>query len=58
MNSIVVSLLFALGFGAWVYNKTMKHNGSQTQQALLVAGVVGAIGMVVFYTIFNTILHQ
>ena len=58
MNPFIVSLLFALGSGAWVYNKTMKRNGSQTQQALKAAGVVGVIGMIIFYTIFSTILQQ
>lgn len=56
MNPFVTSLLFALGSGAWVYNKAMKYNGGLTQKALIVAGMVGVIGMVVFYTIFASIL--
>ncbi len=57
MSPFVVSLLFALGLGGWVYNVVMKRNGSQTQQALMVAGFVGVIGMIVFFTLFSTIFR-
>ena len=55
MSPFVVSLLFALGSGAWIYNMVMKRNGGQTKQALMVAGFVGLIGMIVFYTLFSAI---
>lgn len=53
MSNFLVSFIFALGSGAWVYNKVMQRNGGQAKQALTAAGVCGVIAMIVFFTIIS-----
>ena len=53
MSAWVVSLILAIGAGAWTYNQSARRTGNLARNDLL-AGV--AIGMFVFIVIF-TLLH-
>ncbi len=54
MSPFLLALLFALGVGAWVYNKVQHRNGGITKQSLIAASAVGAVALVIFYTLFIT----
>lgn len=43
MSNFLISLLFSLGVGAWVYSKTYRTSGGNQGSSLLLAGVAGAI---------------
>lgn len=58
MGPFLTSFLFALGVGAWVYNKSQQRNGGLAQQSLIAAGVVALVAMLIFYTIFSTIIGR
>lgn len=54
MSPFLLSLLFALGVSAWIYNKVQHRNGGIAQQSLIAAGAVGLVALVIFYTLFVT----
>ncbi|MCX6727409.1 MAG: hypothetical protein WCO19_04155 [Candidatus Saccharibacteria bacterium] len=56
MSNFLLSLLFSLGVGAWVYGKSQRRNGGLTQQSLVAAGIVGFMAFIVFFTVVVTIL--
>lgn len=58
MGVFFTSFIFAIGVGAWVYNKTQNRTGGLTQKSLTAAGVVGVIAFVIFFTIFLTISNR
>lgn len=47
MPNVVVAFLLAAGGGAWSYTKINAKTGGNTQNALVVGGVVGALLFVV-----------
>lgn len=56
MSPFLVSFMFGIGVGAWVYNKVQKRNGGQSQQSLVVAGGAALAAFIVFLTMFTTFL--
>ena len=54
-SNITVALIFGLGFGAWVYGKTQRRTGNNTQTSLLVAGLCAFFGSVVVFTLLGLI---
>lgn len=56
MSNFLLSLLFGLGVGAWVYGKSQRRNGGLSQQSLIAAAMVGFFAFVVFFTVVVTIL--
>jgi hypothetical protein len=53
------SAFFGAGVAAYVYSKFGRRLGyGNTQNQVIVAGVVFAISTIVFYTILTTFLHQ
>ena len=50
MSNGIVSLFFALGSGAWVYNKFMRYNGNNTKQAAIATVVAAGV---VFFIVFS-----
>lgn len=54
-SNITVALIFGLGFGAWVYGKTQRRTGNNTQSSLLVAGLCALAGFIVIFTLLSTI---
>lgn len=56
MSAAVVSLLFALGIGTWLYTKFMRYSGNNTQQSAIATGVSAVIIFVVLYLILGLVL--
>lgn len=56
MSAVGISLLFAVGIGAWVYTKFMRYSGNNTQQAAIATGVSAVVIFVVVYLIVGVIL--
>ncbi len=56
MSAAIISLLFALGAGAWLYTKFMRYSGNNTQQAAIATGVSSVIIFFVLYLILGLIL--
>jgi hypothetical protein len=54
-SNVTVALIFGLGFGAWVYGKTQRRTGNNTQSSLLVAGLCALAGFVVVVTILSVL---
>ncbi len=52
----MVSLIFGVGAGAWIYNQSQRRNGGQSSQSLMVAGIAGLIAFIVFFTLTMNIL--
>ena len=51
MPSWVAALLFAIGGGAWLYNKLMRTTGGNTQSAIIVT-IMASIFMFAFFWMF------
>jgi hypothetical protein len=51
MSNFVVALLFGIGIGGWIYNKTYRRTGGNRPTSWTVGGIVGVIAMIVFWTI-------
>lgn len=58
MSNFVIALFFGLGSGAWVYNKIYRKTGGNTKNSLLVAGIAGAIGLVVILLILGAVVKK
>jgi hypothetical protein len=43
MPNFVIALLFAIGAGTWIYTKVQAKTGGNTQQSLIVAGLLGVL---------------
>jgi uncharacterized membrane protein len=57
MNSVVVAVLFGLGVGAWIFNKT-SHRTNNVRTSLITATFVGLIVAFVFFTLFKLTFHK
>ena len=55
MSAGLTSLFFAAGVTAWVYNKFMRRT-NHVRSSAIVAGLVGVIALIVFYTMFSFII--
>ncbi|MEI8187400.1 MAG: hypothetical protein WCG30_00455 [Candidatus Saccharibacteria bacterium] len=58
MSDFVISFMFALGAGAWIYSKVMRTTGSQVKPSLMVSGTAGVLIFVVLFYLLSTILHK
>lgn len=58
MGAFGISLILAIGGGAWVYNKSQQRNGGLVQQSLTAAGVAGAVLFIVCITILLMVLPK
>jgi hypothetical protein len=56
MSDGITAIIFAAGFGTWVYSKMMHSTNSQ-HSALTGATVSGVIAFVVIYTLMKYIFH-
>ncbi len=57
-SNFTIGILLGLGFGGWVYSKTMHHNGGQAKQALLVAAIAGIIACILAVTLVGIFFHS
>jgi len=56
MTDGFTALVFAVGFGGWVYAYFMKST-MQQRPSLTAAGVAGVAGFVVIFTLMKYVLH-
>lgn len=56
MSGFLISFLFALGAGTWIYTKMMKSTGGITKNALVVAGVVAFIIFLFLLTLTSMLI--
>ncbi len=54
-SNATVALLVAIGFGGWVYAKTQKHTGNNTQTSLIVAVLCAGLAFLTVFTIMGFI---
>lgn len=55
MSDYVVAFLFAIGAGTWIYSKIYSRTGGNTQNALVVAGLSGALLFLFMLVVLNMI---
>lgn len=55
MSNIFIGILLAAGVGAWVFNKTQKSTGNNTQNSVIVAGVAAFFAFILAITILGMI---
>lgn len=55
MSPILISLFAAAGVSAWVYNKTMRYTGNNTQNSITVTAAAAIIIFIIFLTVLNFI---
>ena len=56
MTDGFTALIFAVGFGGWVYSYFMK-NTMQQKPSLTAAGVAAVAGFIVIYSLMKYVLH-
>lgn len=57
MSATLVSLLFAVGAGAWIYNRLMRTTGSNIQSSLVATAVAGIIIFIVAYILLSALFE-
>lgn len=55
-GNLVIALLFSIGFGGWLYAKTIRSTGGNTKSALTVAGAAGFVTFLVLLMILGLVL--
>lgn len=58
MSNEVIGLFFAAGSAAWIYNKMMKITGSNTQVAVIVAGIGALFAFLILWSILGVFLSD
>lgn len=56
MTDGVTALIFAIGFGGWIYSVFMK-NTMQQKPSLIAAAVAGVAGYLVIFTLMKYVFH-
>jgi hypothetical protein len=55
MSPVLISLFAAAGVSAWVYNKTMRYTGSNTNNSIAITAATAVIVFVIFMTVLSII---
>jgi riboflavin transporter FmnP len=55
MSNAVISLIFGAGAAGWVYSKMMHKTGNNTQSAVIVGVIAGALAFMVLMVLLNTL---
>ncbi len=55
MSNITISLLFAAGFGTWVFTKMNRYNGGSSKNAAIMGATAAIFGFIVLLTILGLI---
>jgi len=56
MTDGFTAVIFAIGFGGWVYSLMMKNTMRQ-EPSLMAAGVAGVAGFIVIFTLMKFVFH-
>ena len=57
LPNFMVGLFLGVGVAAWVYSKTMRSTGNNTQNALIVAGVAGGFAFLLVLIVLSSLFH-
>lgn len=55
MSNALVAFLVGIGFGGWVYSKTQRSTGNNTQTSLITAGASGVVAAIVMLLVLSLI---
>ena len=55
MSNVFIGVLLAAGVSAWVFSKTQKSTGGNTQTSLLVAGIAAFFAFILALTVLSMI---
>ncbi len=55
MSNGIISLIFGAGAAGWVYSKMMRRTGNNTQTAVIVGVIAGALAFMVLMVILSTL---
>ncbi len=55
MSNVVVALLLGIGFGGWVYAKTQRSTGGNTQSSLITGGASGIVAAILMLLVLSFI---
>jgi len=58
MSEFAIAFLFAAGGGTWVYLYFMRKTGSNTQNSLIAAGLVGVLIFIVAFIVLGFINNK
>jgi hypothetical protein len=58
MSAGLLAIMFGLGVGAWIYNKTSHRTGHNTRTSIITAVFVGLIVAFIFYTLFRIFIAK
>jgi len=56
-SNFTISVMFAIGFGGWIYSKTNRANGGLIKRTLSVTVVAGIAAFIVMLTLLSLIFH-
>lgn len=51
----LIAFIFSVGFAGWVYAKTMRSTGNNTQSALIVSGAAALVAFLLLISLLNLI---
>ena len=57
-SNFAIALLFALGFGGWVYSKIYKKSGGNNSSSLTVAGLSAFAALVIGLVLLNMFIKK
>jgi len=55
MSNVFIGVLLAAGVGAWVFSKTQKSTGNNTQNSVIVAGIAAFFAFILAITVLAMI---
>jgi hypothetical protein len=58
MSNLIISLLFGIGSGGWLYNKLMRTTGNNKKNALLGASIIGLLLSILLYLILGSLIKK
>jgi predicted ABC-type exoprotein transport system permease subunit len=58
MSNFVISILFALGAGAWIYSRLMRTTGNNKKSALIAAIIAGVVICLILDFILGSIIKK
>jgi len=53
MSDFLVALMFGAGVGGWVYYQVARASGGESKNSYIAAGISGAIGFFVIYSLLK-----
>ncbi|MGA3150609.1 MAG: hypothetical protein ABSD10_03310 [Candidatus Saccharimonadales bacterium] len=54
----LISFLFTLGAGTWIYTKLQRYNGNNTKQSVIAAAVAAVIIFLIMFSILSLIIKK